>query len=110
MDGYQVKSCLGDVRRTLKTYAKVSAVPGALSDRLMGAVGAAWLTTAGKEDKEAAFVWGGAQKHAQLLNDVCVHKVLFRDEPAEAGNRLAADTLMVLQDLATSRVQLSEDV
>ena len=59
---------------------------------------------------DAAFVWGGAEKHAQLLNDVCVHKVLFRDEPAEAGNRLAADTLMVLQDLATSRVQLSEDV
>jgi len=109
MDGYQVKSCLGDVRRTLKTYAKLSAVPGALSDRLMGAVGAAWLTTAGN-DKDAAFVWGGAEKHAQLLNDVCVHKVLFRDEPAEAGNRLAADTLMVLQDLATSRVQLSEDV
>ena len=109
MDGYQVKSCLGDVRRTLKKYAKLSAVPGALSDRLMGAVGAAWLTTAGN-DKDAAFVWGGAEKHAQLLNDVCVHKVLFRDEPVEAGNRLAADTLMVLQDLATSRVQLSEDV
>ena len=53
------------------------------------------------EGKQAAFVWGGGEKFAILLNDTCVHHLLFRDEPAAAGNRLVADTLMVLQDLAT---------
>ena len=43
------------------------------------------------------------------LVDTCVHRVLFRDEPAAAGNRLVADTLMTLQDLATARVPLSAD-
>lgn len=106
LDEYQVKACLGDVRRTLKAYAAHAATPGALSERLMGAVGAAWLQTAAEhaspeEGKQAAFVWGGGEKFAVLLNDTCVHHLLFRDEPAAAGNRLVADTLMVLQDLAT---------
>ena len=35
--------------------------------------------------------------------------MLFRDEPTAAGNRLVADTLMTLQDLATARVPLSAD-
>ena len=70
---WQVKSSLGDVRRTLKAYARV-APPGALNERLMGAVGAAWLETADKhmneeEGKQCAFVWGGGEKFAILLND-----------------------------------------
>ena len=51
-------------------------------------------------------MWGGGEKFATLLNDTCVHRVLFRDEPTAAGNRLVADTLMTLQDLATARVPL----
>ena len=83
---------------------------GALNERLMGAVGAAWFETLASAggDKSAAFVWGG-EKFAGLLVDTCVHRVLFRDEPAAAGNRLVADTLMTLQDLATARVPLSAD-
>ena len=34
------------------------------------------------EGKQAAFVWGGGEKFAILLNDTCVHHLLFRDEPA----------------------------
>ena len=114
MRQYEVKACLGDVRRTLKAYAAHAAPPGALSERLMGAVGAAWLETAaahadGPRGKQTAFVWGGGEKFAHLLNDVCVHHVLFRDDPSAAGNRLVADVLMVLQDLATARVPLSDD-
>ena len=111
-------NCLGDVRRTLKAYAAHAAPAGALNERLMGAVGAAWLETrdvASKDDalpgvgKSNAFVWGVGEKFATLLNDTCVHRVLFRDEPTAAGNRLVADTLMTLQDLATARVPLSAD-
>ena len=77
----------------------------------MGAVGAAWFETlqSAGGDKSAAFTWGGGEKFAGLLVDTCVHRVLFRDEPAAAGNRLVADTLMTLQDLATARVPLSAD-
>lgn len=114
LNEYQVAASLGDVRRTLKSYAKVAAVPGGLSERLMGAVGAAWLQTVeahatAEEGKQAAFVWGGGEKFAILLNDTCVHHLVHRDEPDQAGNRLVADTLMVLQDLATARVPLSKD-
>ena len=111
MHAGQVRSCLGDVRRTLKAYAATRAPAGALNERLMGAVGAAWFETLASAggDKSAAFVWGGGEKFAGLLVDTCVHRVLFRDEPAAAGNRLVADTLMTLQDLATSRVPLSAD-
>ena len=119
MHAGEVKNCLGDVRRTLKAYAAHAAPAGALNERLMGAVGAAWLETResaaaddslpGATGKERAFVWGGGEKFATLLNDTCVHRVLFRDEPAAAGNRLVADTLMTLQDLATARVPLSAD-
>ena len=119
MHAGEVKSCLGDVRRTLKAYAAHAAPAGALNERLMGAVGAAWLETReaaaaddslpGATGKERAFVWGGGEKFATLLNDTCVHRVLFRDEPTAAGNRLVADTLMTLQDLATARVPLSAD-
>ena len=114
MHAGEVKNCLGDVRRTLKAYAAHAAPAGALNERLMGAVGAAWLETRasaeaddslpGATGKERAFVWGGGEKFATLLNDTCVHRVLFRDEPTAAGNRLVADTLMTLQDLATARV------
>ena len=119
MHAGEVKNCLGDVRRTLKAYAAHAAPAGALNERLMGAVGAAWLETRasaeaddslpGATGKERAFVWGGGEKFATLLNDTCVHRVLFRDEPTAAGNRLVADTLMTLQDLATARVPLSAD-
>ena len=119
MHAGEVKACLGDVRRTLKAYAAHAAPAGALNERLMGAVGAAWLETReaaaaddslpGATGKERAFVWGGGEKFATLLNDTCVHRVLFRDEPTAAGNRLVADTLMTLQDLATARVPLSAD-
>ena len=111
MHAGQVRSCLGDVRRTLKAYAATRAPAGALNERLMGAVGAAWFETlqSAGGDKSAAFTWGGGEKFAGLLVDTCVHRVLFRDEPAAAGNRLVADTLMTLQDLATARVPLSAD-
>jgi hypothetical protein len=45
MHAGEVKNCLGDVRRTLKAYAAHAAPAGALNERLMGAVGAAWLET-----------------------------------------------------------------
>ena len=54
MRQYEVKACLGDVRRTLKAYAAHAAPPGALSERLMGAVGAAWLETAAAHADGAA--------------------------------------------------------
>ena len=86
--------------------------PGILPERVLGALGAAWTETVrdlGGGDKDAAFVWGGGEKFARLLMDTCVHRLVFRDEPGAAGNRLAADALMTLQDLATARVPLGRD-
>ena len=112
MDASQVRACLGDVRRTLKAYAAHGVPPGILPERVLGALGAAWTETVrdlGGGDKDAAFVWGGGEKFARLLTDTCVHRLVFRDEPGAAGNRLAADALMTLQDLATARVPLGRD-
>jgi hypothetical protein len=92
----QVRMYLGDVRRTIKKYAATACPSGELPEQLMGAVAVAYLeTTAAAKSKKDAFCWGGGEKFAVLLNDTCVKRVLFRDDPQAVGRGLHSLTFQL---------------